>query len=316
MNKQLRIACSLALAIAFLSMAGCKADINITVSQQSPSSGGVVTSSAVSDNNSSESEETPSSDSGESTDTAGSDESDKDNTDSGDKKPNGNAGSSSGKNPPSGGNSNSGGSSHTHSWNTSVVDPTCTEGGYTLKTCSCGENEKSNVTSAYGHDWSGWSVIKAATTSANGLMRRNCNYCSNAEEKTTDKLPASLSANQSEMLRLINAERAKAGLNPLLYNVSIQSAADTRLSEISLPDDAGWGHTRPNGSKWYTVLSGINYKEVDENIAYDNGTTAQVLEAWMADSGSRKKLLNPELTYIAISEKDYYWVAIMYSPAD
>ena len=43
---------------------------------------------------------------------------------------------------------------HTHSFaDKKVVAPTCTEMGYTLYTCSCGESEKDNYVSASGHNW-------------------------------------------------------------------------------------------------------------------------------------------------------------------
>ena len=45
-----------------------------------------------------------------------------------------------------------GGNSHTHSYVESVVEPTCTEQGYTLHTCSCGDSYRDTVTDALGHD--------------------------------------------------------------------------------------------------------------------------------------------------------------------
>ena len=41
---------------------------------------------------------------------------------------------------------------HIHSYVEEVVEPTCTEGGYTTYTCSCGDQYKGNYTSALGHD--------------------------------------------------------------------------------------------------------------------------------------------------------------------
>ena len=42
---------------------------------------------------------------------------------------------------------------HTHSYSSSVVAPTCTTGGYTLHTCSCGASYTDSETPALGHDW-------------------------------------------------------------------------------------------------------------------------------------------------------------------
>ncbi len=42
---------------------------------------------------------------------------------------------------------------HTHSYTSTVVEPTCTERGYTLYECACGHSYQSNFTDALGHDY-------------------------------------------------------------------------------------------------------------------------------------------------------------------
>lgn len=42
---------------------------------------------------------------------------------------------------------------HTHSYTSSVTAPTCTDGGYTTYTCSCGDSYIDNATSATGHSY-------------------------------------------------------------------------------------------------------------------------------------------------------------------
>lgn len=42
---------------------------------------------------------------------------------------------------------------HTHSYQTQVVPPTCTEQGYTLHYCACGESYKDTYVPVLGHDW-------------------------------------------------------------------------------------------------------------------------------------------------------------------
>ena len=44
-----------------------------------------------------------------------------------------------------------GSAQHTHSYTSTVVAPTCTEGGYTLHTCQCGNSYKDTETAARGH---------------------------------------------------------------------------------------------------------------------------------------------------------------------
>lgn len=42
---------------------------------------------------------------------------------------------------------------HVHSYSTTVVDPTCTESGYTLYECECGDSYQGDETAALGHDY-------------------------------------------------------------------------------------------------------------------------------------------------------------------
>ena len=50
-----------------------------------------------------------------------------------------------------GGDTGGGGTSHTHEYTDSVVPPTCTEDGYTLHTCACGDSYISDPVYATGH---------------------------------------------------------------------------------------------------------------------------------------------------------------------
>ena len=80
---------------------------------------------------------------------------------------------------------------HSHSYSSKVVAPTCTEGGYTVYTCSCGSSYTDNKTSATGHSWSAWVTTKEPTESATGTAERKCSVCGTKESKTLDKLPES-----------------------------------------------------------------------------------------------------------------------------
>ncbi len=45
------------------------------------------------------------------------------------------------------------GNKHAHAYSSEIIQPTCTEKGYTLHSCSCGENYRDNYTDATGHDY-------------------------------------------------------------------------------------------------------------------------------------------------------------------
>ena len=66
-----------------------------------------------------------------------------------------------------------------HAFKSTVVDPTCTEEGYTVDECSCcGVYSKYNIVDALGHKKSSpWVTVKEATTSATGLKEQKCSRC-------------------------------------------------------------------------------------------------------------------------------------------
>ena len=72
---------------------------------------------------------------------------------------------------------------------------------------------------------------------------------------------------RQRVLDLVNAERANYGLQPLVMgDAKLTAAAQHRAEEIATVNS----HVRPNGSKWYTVLSeyGVTDAASGENAAW------------------------------------------------
>ena len=80
---------------------------------------------------------------------------------------------------------------HEHSYEVAVKAPTCTEDGYTLHKCSCGDEYKDEETEATGHQWGPWVTTKNPTTTKEGQSERTCSVCDEKETKKLDKLPES-----------------------------------------------------------------------------------------------------------------------------
>lgn len=74
-----------------------------------------------------------------------------------------------------------------HQYTSKVIDPTCTEKGYTLHTCSiCGDAYKDAYKES-GHHFNEWVILKNATCTENGLQTRKCSVCGDTE---TQIIPA------------------------------------------------------------------------------------------------------------------------------
>ncbi len=123
--------------------------------------------------------------------------------------------------------------------------------------------------------------------------------------KPADKL-ANENNNQStsnasyaeQVVRLVNDERAKAGLAPVAIDTKVTSAAQLRATEIKTL----FSHTRPNGSSCFTALAekGASYRGAGENIAYGQKTPEEVMNGWMNSEGHRANILKKEFTHIGV----------------
>ena len=102
----------------------------------------------------------------------------------------------------------------------------------------------------------------------------------------------------NQVVKLVNEERAKAGLSPLTVNSKAANAAQTRAREI----EKSFSHTRPDGSSFNTALTeaGVSFRGAGENIAYGQTTPQQVMEGWMNSSGHRANILNANYTSIGV----------------
>lgn len=116
-----------------------------------------------------------------------------------------------------------------------------------------------------------------------------------------------------QIAKLVNEERAKAGLHPLSFDTEIASAAQIRANEIK----TSFSHTRPDGRKFSSVLTdnGIRFTGAGENIAWGQKTPEQVMEAWMNSDGHRANILNAKFTKIGVGQYRNaagrnYWVQL------
>lgn len=116
-----------------------------------------------------------------------------------------------------------------------------------------------------------------------------------------------------EVLSLVNAERAKAGVGALKMDASAERAANIRAKEIQQT----FSHTRPNGSGFNTALTeaGVNFRAYGENIAYGQNSPQEVMQVWMNSAGHRANILNGSFTSIGIGHTETgngvdYWTQL------
>lgn len=116
-----------------------------------------------------------------------------------------------------------------------------------------------------------------------------------------------------QVVKLVNVERAKAGLLPVELDTEIASAAWIRANEIKTL----FSHTRPDGRSFSSVLTdnGIRFYGAGENIAWGQRSPEQVMNAWMNSAGHRANILNSKYTKLGVghfqdASGTNYWVQL------
>ena len=120
---------------------------------------------------------------------------------------------------------------------------------------------------------------------------------------------------ESEVVRLVNIERAKKGLGALAQDWQLSRVA--RYKSQDMRDNKYFSHTSPTyGSPFEMMKSfGISYKSAGENIARGQKTPKSVVDAWMNSSGHRANILNKSFTHIGVGyvENGNYWTQMFIS---
>lgn len=150
---------------------------------------------------------------------------------------------------------------------------------------------------------------KATTCNVNGNTNSNGN--SNGNSQGIGQTATTEDSYVDEVIRIVNEERAKQGLQPLKKNNDLCKVAGIRATETT----SLFSHTRPNGESCFTILKEYNipYMTVGENIAAGQQTPAEVMNAWMNSQGHRENIMNSSFGQIGVGvvkggSYGIYWV--------
>ena len=117
---------------------------------------------------------------------------------------------------------------------------------------------------------------------------------------------------EQQVVNLVNAERAKAGLKPLKADWELARVA--RFKSEDMRDNRYFDHNSPiYGTPFQMMKSfGINYRSAGENIAAGQTTAESVMKAWMNSPGHKKNILSPSFTHIGVGyakggSYGHYW---------
>lgn len=105
---------------------------------------------------------------------------------------------------------------------------------------------------------------------------------------------------EQEVVRLVNAERARYGLSALRIRSDLCGCA--RAKSQDMHDSGYFSHTSPNYGSPFDMMKhfGVTYAYAGENIAMGYSTPAAVVEAWMNSEGHRANILSASYTQIGV----------------
>lgn len=133
-------------------------------------------------------------------------------------------------------------------------------------------------------------TVAAATTTLS--------TASTAPASAAAPTPKTLKAN---VLKLTNAERAKAGCPALKFDAALAKAAQRHSADMAGHDFVG--HVGSNGSTMVTRARAAGYtgwSSLAENVAAGQKTAAAVVNSWMRSPGHRANILNCSLEHLGV----------------
>ena len=117
-------------------------------------------------------------------------------------------------------------------------------------------------------------------------------------QKTADRTSEMTQA--EAVLKLVNAERAKVGLQPLTLSKKLTDIANTKAKDMA--DKNYFSHQSPTYGSPFDMLKqfGVSFSYAGENIAAGQKSAEEVMNSWMNSSGHKANILNKNYTQIGV----------------
>lgn len=123
---------------------------------------------------------------------------------------------------------------------------------------------------------------------------------STSTKPATTNVNSNYDAFQKEVVRLVNKERAAAGLKALTQKSELDKVAIAKSKDMA--KNNYFSHTSPTYGSPFDMLKqfGVKYSAAGENIAYGQKTPEEVMNGWMNSPGHRANILNANFTQIGV----------------
>ncbi len=176
-------------------------------------------------------------------------------------------------------------------------------------------NETAYVSASYLLDETSYQAMIAEEEAAALAAQQAATEQAQAQPEQEQQGAADTGDYRSQVVALMNQERAAAGIGGITQSATLDALAQIRAQEIV----QNFSHTRPNGASCFTVFeeNGVTYLVAGENIAAGYSTPEEVMNGWMNSEGHRANILNSSFGQVGIgyytdpnSGYGTYWVQI------
>jgi uncharacterized protein YkwD len=129
---------------------------------------------------------------------------------------------------------------------------------------------------------------------------------------------------EAAVLTLVNAERAKAGLKPVVAEPRLARIASAHAADMARKSFVGHAGSDGAGMIDRALRGGYGYAYIAENVAGGQKTPETAVASWMSSGGHRRNILAPEATQIGVGHAveggrapkyGTYWVIVLGAPA-
>ena len=122
----------------------------------------------------------------------------------------------------------------------------------------------------------------------------------------------SIRALENEVVRLVNVQRSRNGLGPLVANAELSRVA--RIKSQDMINKRYFSHYSPTYGSPFQMMQafGIRFYSAGENIAMGQRTPSEVMNSWMNSAGHKANILNVNFKEIGVgaardSSGSLYW---------
>lgn len=130
--------------------------------------------------------------------------------------------------------------------------------------------------------------------------------------------PSNIADMRADVLKLLNAERADAGLSALRLSSKLNTAAQGHACDNARRRSVS--HTSSDGGTLKSRLRAVGYsfRAAAENTGRGFGTAARAVEFWLASSGHRRNILLRRARDVGLGiavssapDSKFHWVLVL-----